>query len=53
MDYRKFLEIRSDYLFGKPCINGIRITVYGVLNLLSNGMGRDALNLTLRNWQMR
>jgi uncharacterized protein (DUF433 family) len=41
MDYRKFLEIRSDKRFGKPCIKGTRITVYDVLNWLSNGMSRE------------
>ncbi|MEX2568854.1 MAG: DUF433 domain-containing protein [Cyclobacteriaceae bacterium] len=40
MDYRKFLEIRADKRFGKPCIKGTRITVYDVLNWLANGMSR-------------
>lgn len=40
MDYRKLLEIRSDKRFGKPCIKGTRISVYDVLNWLSNGMSR-------------
>jgi len=41
MDYRNFLEIRPDKRFGKPCIKGTRITVYDVLNWLSNGMSRE------------
>ncbi|WP_373495311.1 DUF433 domain-containing protein [Aquiflexum sp.] len=41
MDYRKFLEIIADKRFGKPCIKGTRITVYDVLNWLSNGMSRE------------
>ena len=41
MDYRKFLEIRPDKRFGKPCIRGPRISVYDVLNWLSNGMSRE------------
>jgi len=41
MDYRKHLEIRADKRFGKPCIKGTRITVYDVLNWLSNGMSRE------------
>lgn len=41
MDYRRFLEIRADKRFGKPCIIGTRISVYDVLNWLSNGMSRD------------
>lgn len=41
MDYRNFLEIRADERFGKPTIKGTRITVYDVLNWLSNGMSRE------------
>lgn len=41
MDYRQFLEIRADKRFGKPCIKGTRITVYDVLNWLSNRMSRE------------
>jgi uncharacterized protein (DUF433 family) len=41
MDYRQFLEIRPDKRFGKPCIIGTRISVYDVLNWLSNGMSRE------------
>ncbi len=38
MDYRKYIEIKSDKRFGRPCIIGTRISVYDVLNWLSNGM---------------
>lgn len=41
MDYKNFLEIRSDKRFGKPCLKGSRISVYDVLNWLSNGMSRE------------
>jgi len=41
MEYRNFLEIRPDKRFGKPCLRGTRISVYDVLNWLSNGMSRD------------
>ena len=41
MNYREFLEIKADKRFGKPCIKGTRITVYDVLNWLSNGMSRE------------
>ena len=41
MDYRQILEIRADKRFGKPCIKGTRISVYDVLNWLSNGMSSD------------
>ncbi|MFT6865451.1 MAG: hypothetical protein ACJA08_000269 [Cyclobacteriaceae bacterium] len=41
LDYRQFLEIRADKRFGKPCIKGTRISVYDVLNWLSNGMSGE------------
>lgn len=43
MDYHEFLEIRSDKRFGKPCLKGTRISVYDVLNWLSNGMSREEI----------
>ena len=45
MNYQNYLEIRPDKRFGRPCIKGTRISVYDVLNWLSNGMSkRDILN---------
>ena len=41
MSYHDFLEIRSNKRFGKPCIKGTRISVYDVLNWLSNGMSKE------------
>lgn len=41
MDYRDYLEIRANKRFGKPCLKGSRISVYDVLNWLSNGMSRE------------
>ncbi len=41
MDYHTIIEIRADKRFGKPCIKGTRISVYDVLNWLSNGMTRE------------
>jgi len=43
MDYKKYLEIRADKRFGKPYLKGTRITVYDVLNWLSNGMTREEI----------
>lgn len=43
MDYKNYLEIRADKRFGKPCLKGSRISVYDVLNWLSNGMSREEI----------
>lgn len=37
------MEIRSNKRFGKPCLKGTRISVYDVLNWLSNGMSREEI----------
>ena len=38
MDYRKLITIEPGKRAGKPCIRGMRITVYDVLDYLSSGM---------------
>ena len=38
MDYRKILTIEAGKRGGKPCIRGLRITVYDVLDYLASGM---------------
>ena len=38
MDYRKIITIEPDKMGGKPCIRGLRITVYDVLEYLASGM---------------
>ncbi len=43
MDYNYYIEIRADKRFEKPCIKGSRISVYDVLNRLSNGMSIDEI----------
>jgi uncharacterized protein (DUF433 family) len=43
MKYQQYIEIISDKRFGKPCIKGTRISVYDVLNWLSNGMSRKEI----------
>jgi len=51
MDYRKHITIEPGKRGGKPCIRGLRITVYDVLEYLASGMSeaeilRDFPDLT-------
>ena len=38
MDYRDYITIEAGKRGGKPCIRGLRITVYDVLEYLASGM---------------
>jgi uncharacterized protein (DUF433 family) len=38
MDYRDYITIDADKRGGKPCIRGLRITVYEVLEYLASDM---------------
>jgi uncharacterized protein (DUF433 family) len=38
MDYRQIITMEPDKMGGKPCIRGLRITVYDVLDYLASGM---------------
>ena len=38
MDYRAIITIEPGKRGGKPCIRGLRITVYDVLEYLASGM---------------
>jgi uncharacterized protein (DUF433 family) len=43
MDYRPFITIDPERRGGKPCIRGLRITVYDVLEYLASGMSTDEI----------
>jgi uncharacterized protein (DUF433 family) len=43
MDYRDRITIEPDKLGGKPCIRGLRITVYDVLDYLASGMSQEEI----------
>lgn len=38
MRYEQYIEINPAIRFGKPCIQGTRITVQDILEMLSGGM---------------
>jgi len=41
MDYRERITIEPGKRSGKPCVRGLRITVYDVLGYLASGMSYD------------
>ncbi len=43
MDYRDLITIEPGKRSGKPCIRGLRITVYDVLEYLASGMSEDEI----------
>ncbi|MCI0439295.1 MAG: DUF433 domain-containing protein [Chloroflexi bacterium] len=43
MDYRAIITIEPGKRGGKPCIRGLRITVYDVLDYLASGMTEDEI----------
>jgi uncharacterized protein (DUF433 family) len=43
MDYRKIITVEPGKRGGKPCIRGLRITVYDILDYLASGMSEDEI----------
>jgi len=43
MDYSEIITIEAGKMGGKPCIRGLRITVYDVLDYLASGMTEDEI----------
>ena len=43
MDYRGLITIAPDKCGGKPCVRGLRITVYDVLDYLASGMTVESI----------
>ncbi|HYZ75000.1 MAG TPA: DUF433 domain-containing protein [Chthoniobacterales bacterium] len=43
MDYRDIITIEPGKRSGKPCIRGMRITVYDVLEYVAGGMSEDEI----------
>ncbi|MBS1515917.1 MAG: DUF433 domain-containing protein [Bacteroidetes bacterium] len=42
-EYQKYISINPEIRFGKPCINGTRISVYDVLGWLASGMSHEEI----------
>ena len=42
-DYRKIITIEPGKRGGKPCVRGLRITVYDVLSYLASGMSAEEI----------
>ncbi|MCB9783264.1 MAG: DUF433 domain-containing protein [Candidatus Omnitrophica bacterium] len=43
MDYRERITIEPAKRGGKPCIRGLRITVYDILEYLASGMNEEEI----------
>lgn len=43
MNYRDIITIEPDKRSGKPCIRGMRITVYDILEYLAGGMTEEEI----------
>jgi uncharacterized protein (DUF433 family) len=43
IDYRKFITFNPKMRSGKPCIRGMRITVYDVLEYMASGMTHEEI----------
>ena len=43
MDYRNIITMEPGKRAGKPCIRGMRITVYDVLDYLASGMTEEQI----------
>ncbi|MGC9993761.1 MAG: DUF433 domain-containing protein [Terriglobia bacterium] len=43
MDYEKYITIEPGKRGGKPCIRGLRITVYDILDYLASGMTENQI----------
>ena len=43
VDYRKIITLEAGKRGGKPCVRGMRITVYDILSWLASGMSTDEI----------
>ena len=43
VNYKEYTTIEPGKRSGKPCVRGLRITVYDILNMLADGMSYDEI----------
>ena len=43
MDYRSIITVEPGKRGGKPCVRGLRVTVYDVLDYLASGMTHEQI----------
>ncbi len=43
INYQDIITLESGKRSGQPCIRGLRITVYDILNMLADGMSKDEI----------
>ena len=43
VNYKEYITIEPGKRSGKPCVRGLRITVYDILNMLADGMSYDEI----------
>jgi len=43
MNYKNIITLEAGKRSGKPCIRGLRMTVYDVLDMLANGMSSEEI----------
>ncbi len=43
MNYKEIITVESGKRGGKPCIRGMRITVYDILKMLASGMTEEKI----------
>jgi uncharacterized protein (DUF433 family) len=43
INYQDIITLESGKRSGQPCIRGLRITVYDILNMLADGMSKEEI----------
>lgn len=43
MNYKEIITLEAGKRSGKPCIRGLRITVYDILSMLAKGMNSEEI----------